>query len=207
MLNQSPKNILIATSNKGKLKEVKSHLSSLDLNLRDLTEFPSLPQPEENGDTFTDNAIIKAKYYSAQTTLWSLADDSGLEVDALDGKPGVYSARYAGVEASDEERNNLLLSELIDVRENERTARFVCVLAFCSPDEELVKITKGVVEGRIAFESKGSNGFGYDPVFIPSGFSQTFGELSSDIKQKISHRAVALTLFSEFFSDFLATHT
>lgn len=186
---------------------MKSHLSSLNLNLRDLTEFPSLPQPEENGATFADNAIIKAKYYSTQTKLWSLADDSGLEVDALGGRPGVYSARYAGTEASDDERNSLLLSELKDVNESERTARFVCVLAFCSPEEELIKITKGVCEGRIALEAKGSNGFGYDPLFVPSGFDQTFGDLPSDIKQKFSHRALALTLFSEFFSDFLATHT
>lgn len=207
MMNQIPNNILIATSNKGKLKEVKSHLSLLNLNLTDLTEFPSLPHPEENGDTFAENAIIKAKYYSNQTNFWSLADDSGLEVDALGGKPGVYSARYAGLDATDNERNNLLLSELKNIKEEQRTARFVCVLAFCSPDEELVKITTGVCEGRIAFESKGTNGFGYDPVFIPSGFDQTFGELPSDIKQKISHRAVALTLFSEFFLDFLATHT
>lgn len=207
MLNQTPKEILIATSNLGKLKEVKSYLSSFNLKLRDLTEFLNLAQPEENGSTFADNAIIKAKYYASETKLWTLADDSGLEVDVLDGKPGVYSARYAGVGATDSERVALLLSELNNQKKEARSARFVCALAFCSPSKSVVKLTTGMCEGKIGFEPKGVNGFGYDPVFIPDGFDRTFGELSADIKQKISHRAVALASFSEFFLDFLAIQT
>lgn len=207
MLNQTLNEILIATSNTGKLKEVKSYLDSFNIKLRDLKDFPFLTQPDESGSTFTDNAIIKAKYYASETKLWTLADDSGLEVDALDGKPGVHSARYAGVGASDAERITLLLSELNDTKKEARNARFVCALAFCSPDETVVKITNGTCEGQIGFEPKGANGFGYDPVFIPDGFDKTFGELSSDIKQKISHRANALASFSEFFLDFLAIQT
>lgn len=207
MLSQTPNEILIATSNRGKLEEVKSYLSSFKTQLKDLTEFPSLPQPEENGTTFEDNAVIKAKYYASETKLWTLADDSGLEVDALGGKPGVYSARYAGVGASDAERIELLLSELKYVNEKERSARFVCALAFCSPDEKVVKLVTGMCEGKIAFEAKGTNGFGYDPVFIPNNFDKTFGELTSEVKQKISHRAVALESFSKFFLDFLTFQT
>lgn len=196
-------NLLIATSNLGKLREVRSHFNSLGITLRDLTEFPNIIQPEETGATFEENAVLKAKYYSCETRLWTLADDSGLEVDALGGKPGVYSARYAGENATDSKRVSFLLNELKDIKEEKRKARFRCVLAFCSPDGILTKITTGVCEGKIASEPKGLHGFGYDPVFIPFGFDKTFGELPPEIKQKISHRAKALASFSTFFSDFL----
>lgn len=207
MSNHSLTNILIATTNNGKLREVKSCLNSLKITLKDLNDFPMLEQPAEDGNTFADNAIIKAMYYSSNTKHWTLADDSGLEVDALGGKPGVLSARYAGDSASDEEKIARLLSELKLVSEPERTARFVCTLAFCSSDEKLVKLTIGKCEGHIAFEPRGTNGFGYDPVFIPQGFDKTFGELPSEIKQNISHRGKALSEFRQFFSDFLAIRT
>jgi XTP/dITP diphosphohydrolase len=207
MSNQSLTNLLIATSNLGKLREVKSYLNSLKITLKDLNDFPSLEPPVEDGDTFADNAIIKAKFYSSRTKLWSLADDSGLEVDALGGRPGVFSARYAGERATDEERISLLLSELKSVSDAERTARFVCALAFCSPDENVIKLTIGKCEGHIAKEPKGTNGFGYDPIFIPQGFDKTFGELSTQVKQNFSHRGRALSEFSQFFSDFLAIRT
>jgi XTP/dITP diphosphohydrolase len=207
MLNQSPVNLLIATSNKSKLREVKSYLNPLEISLKDLNDFPMLVQPVEDGKTFPDNAIIKAQFYSSRTKLWALADDSGLEVDALGGRPGVLSARYAGDRATDEERIALLLCELKFIPETERTARFVCALAFCSPNEKLVKLTIGKCEGRIAFEPRGTNGFGYDPIFIPQGFDKTFGELPSDVKQNFSHRGKALYEFAQFFSDFLAIRT
>ncbi len=195
--------LLIATSNKGKLKEVESYLSNQTLTLLTLAKFPSLQEPEETGETFSDNAILKAVYYSNATNLWTIADDSGLEVDALDARPGVYSARYAGKGATDRAKIKRLLLELENIPTQKRTARFVCSLAFCSPDGEVLKVTTGTCEGRIGYEPKGTNGFGYDPVFIPLGYDDSFGELSLEIKQNISHRAVALRQFSLFFKDFL----
>lgn len=207
MMIQNIDEILIATSNKGKLREVQSSLSSLNLRLRNLSEFPSLIEPEETGVTFAENAILKARYYAQRTKLWTLADDSGLEVDALGGAPGVFSARYAGVGVSDSKRIDRLLSELTNVPKEKRNARFICALAFCNPEAELIKLLNGTCEGCIAFAPKGTNGFGYDPAFLPDGYNQTFGELSHEIKQKISHRANALKLFSSFLTDFLSTRT
>jgi XTP/dITP diphosphohydrolase len=197
--------ILIATSNKGKLREVQSYLSSLNLRFHNLSEFPSLTEPEETGSTFAENASLKARYYADQTKLWTLADDSGLEVEALGGAPGVFSARYAGVGASDSKRIEHLLSELKNVPDEKRSARFVCALAFSNPRAELIKLTTGTCEGRIALEPRGTNGFGYDPAFLPDGYEQTFGELSHEIKQNISHRANALRLFTSFLTNFLST--
>ena len=205
MKNKHIDEMLIATSNKGKLHEVESYLSPLNLRLRSLSEFPSLIEPEETGSTFAENAILKVRYYAERTRLWTLADDSGLEVDALGGAPGVFSARYAGIGASDSERIDRLLFELTNVSDEKRSARFICALAFCNPEAELIKLINGNCEGRISLEPKGTNGFGYDPVFLPDGYEQTFGELSHEIKQKISHRGNALRLFSSFLANFLSS--
>jgi len=197
--------LLIATGNKGKLKEVESFLRNHSLKLLTLSDFAPLHEPEETGETFSDNAILKAVYYSISTNTWTIADDSGLEVDALGGRPGVYSARYAGEGATDADKIIKLLSELKKVSNEKRMARFVSSVAFCSPDGELITVTTGKCEGQIAFEPKGTNGFGYDPVFIPAGYDKTFGELSNDIKGAISHRANALKKFSLFLKDFLVS--
>jgi XTP/dITP diphosphohydrolase len=187
-----PKELVIATRNPGKLMEVQPLLSDLPIALRSLLDFPHTTEVEETGATFAENASLKATAYAAQTGAWTLSDDSGLEVDALGGAPGIFSARYAGSSASDAERIELLLSELERTENSERRARFVCAVSISEPTGRILNVSTGTCEGRIGYHPKGEHGFGYDPVFIPHGFEQTFGELSTEIKQIISHRARAL---------------
>ncbi len=184
--------ILVATKNAGKIRELKHHLADLPIRLRGLDEFPRVAEVEETGATFAENALLKAESYALQTNLWSLADDSGLEVAALGGAPGVFSARYGGENASDEENIEKLLNELNKKPENERSARFVCAMTICDPSGEVKYTAEASCAGRIAVTPAGTNGFGYDPIFIPGGFAETFGELSDEVKQKISHRARAV---------------
>lgn len=192
--------ILIATKNIGKVRELEKLLENLPFVLRSLNEFPEVPDVEETGATFAENAILKAREYAKQTNLWALADDSGLEVAALNGAPGVFSARYAGENASDEEKISKLLNE---IKENDdRSARFVCVMALADETGEIIHLTEGVCDGDISLNISGTNGFGYDPVFVPKDFTQTFGELSSDVKHKISHRAQAIRKIIRFLHDF-----
>ncbi|HXG82417.1 MAG TPA: RdgB/HAM1 family non-canonical purine NTP pyrophosphatase [Pyrinomonadaceae bacterium] len=183
--------ILVATKNAGKVRELERLLTDLPLRLRNLNEFPGVGDAIESGATFAENAVLKAKSYARQTGLWSLADDSGLEVEALGGAPGVFSARYAGAEATDEENIEKLLDELNKISGGERRARFVCAMAICDGGGDVKYTSEAGCEGGISLTPRGSNGFGYDPVFIPDGFEQTFGELSNETKQKISHRARA----------------
>jgi XTP/dITP diphosphohydrolase len=192
MTKTSPNELLIATTNQGKIVELRSLLHSLPLSLRGLAEFPSTEEVEETGVTFSDNAVLKARAYAGQTGLWTLADDSGLEVDALGGAPGVFSARYGGEGLNDAQRVERLLDELSKHAGQERSARFICVIAIADPQGHIANISTGRCEGQVAPSPRGTGGFGYDPVFIPDGFNQTFGELSPEIKQKISHRALAL---------------
>ncbi|MCA1613408.1 MAG: RdgB/HAM1 family non-canonical purine NTP pyrophosphatase [Acidobacteria bacterium] len=184
--------LLLATKNRGKVRELTELLAGIPLRLRNLAEFPSVPTPEETGATFAENAELKARFYAAQTGLMALADDSGLEADALGAAPGVHSARYAGENATDEERVALLLAEMRASGVSTRRARFVCAVALFDPRLMACELFEGTCEGRIGFEPRGSNGFGYDPVFIPDGFDQTFAQLHTEIKQRISHRAQAL---------------
>jgi XTP/dITP diphosphohydrolase len=184
--------LLIATHNAGKIRELTELLSNLPLRLHRLSEFPHIGEVEETGETFAANAELKARLYSRRTNLWTLADDSGLEVDALGGAPGVFSARYGGAKATDAERNTRLLAELSRTDEPHRTARFTCAIALYEPQAETLKIFTGTCEGRIAQHPRGNKGFGYDPLFMPSGYTQTFGELPDELKQEISHRARAL---------------
>lgn len=184
--------LLIATGNAGKVREVMRLLDGLPLRLRSLAEFSGVAEVEETGATFAENAALKATVYAGQTGLWTLADDSGLEVDALGGAPGVFSARYAGAGASDAERVSRLLAELSRTGDCERRARFVCVIAIADPAARLAHTSTGICEGRIALAPRGAGGFGYDPIFIPDGYQASFGELPVEIKQRISHRAIAL---------------
>ena len=186
------KELLIATRNRGKVLEVESLLGEFPLRLCSLADFPATVDVEETGSTFEENGALKAQAYAAQTGYSTLADDSGLEVEALDGAPGVFSARYGGPEATDAERIDLLLGALSRSGDANRRARFVCVIAIADSQAKLLKLFTGTCEGRIAHEPRGSGGFGYDPVFVPDGYQQTFGELPSEIKQRISHRARAL---------------
>jgi XTP/dITP diphosphohydrolase len=183
--------IVVATKNLGKVKELRGLLADLPLQLKSLNEFPNIFEAEETGSNFVENAVIKAQSYALQTGFWSLADDSGLEVKALGNAPGVFSARYAGENATDQERIKKLLHELSRTQDQKRVARFVCAMAISDEKGEIKFSTEGVCKGKIALNPIGTNGFGYDPIFVPEGFNQTFGELSDEIKQKISHRAKA----------------
>lgn len=185
--------LLIATRNAGKIVELQSLLASLSqLRLRSLAEFPEVPEVTETGTTFADNATLKAREYAVQTHLWSLADDSGLEVEALKGAPGVYSARYGGAGLTDVERVEHLLHALSQSGETNRRARFVCVIAIADPRGEMAYLSTGICAGTITHAPRGSSGFGYDPVFMPDGYEQTFGELPTEVKETLSHRARAI---------------
>lgn len=198
--------ILIATQNAGKVVELAELLAELPLRLRSLAEFPPVPAPEETGSTFADNAELKARFYATHTGLLTLADDSGLEADALGGAPGVHSARYAGENATDEERIARLLAEMRTSRVSSRAARFVCVIALFDPREVSCELFKGTCAGRIGHEPRGTNGFGYDPVFVPDGFDRTFAELPREIKQRISHRAQALGAARTYLAKAFSQH-
>ena len=190
--------LLVATHNKGKLVELRELLADLPLMISDLGAFPAIKPIPETGQTFAENASLKAIGYARQLGRLTLADDSGLEVDALNGAPGVRSARYGGEGASDGDRTHNLLAELSRVSMDGRTARFVSVIAIADRTGELLSLSTGTCEGRIAETVKGSNGFGYDPIFIPNGFHRTFGELQPEVKNRISHRARALSQAIEF---------
>lgn len=189
MLNSS---LLLGTRNPGKIHEIKLIIGDLGLELRSLQEFPKVGLAEENADSYAGNGILKAKFYAHSTGMLALADDSGLEVEALGGAPGVLSARYAGEHATDADRRNLLLSELSKTGSANRRARFICAIAIAAADGEVLNVSEGICEGAITLAPRGESGFGYDPLFVPEGYDETFGELSDDIKNQISHRARAL---------------
>ena len=190
--------LLLGTRNAGKVSEIELILADVPWRLRSLQDLPDIPTPAEIGDTYAANAIIKAHFYARETGVTALADDSGLEVEALGGAPGVLSARYAGEGASDADRRRLLLSQLANVPLDDRTARFVCAVAIAAPDGHVMNVSEGICSGRIIFEPRGTGGFGYDPLFVPDGFDQTFAELADSIKNQISHRARALLKTREF---------
>jgi XTP/dITP diphosphohydrolase len=185
------RDLLVATSNKGKIVEIAEILAGLNWHLMSLDDLPHPPPPvEETATTFVENALIKAEYYFAQTGLVTLADDSGLEVDALGGRPGVYSARYGGQGISSMEQIDMLLNELKDVPEGRRTARFVCSIAITGPGG--TETFTGRCEGLIAFSPRGGAGFGYDPIFLDPQIGRTFAELTREEKAARSHRGKAL---------------
>jgi XTP/dITP diphosphohydrolase len=190
--------LLLGTRNPGKLIEIESILRDSGCSFSSLQEFPQVETAAEDSDTYVENAIAKARFYAAATGMLALADDSGLEVKALDGAPGVFSARYAGTGASDADRRELLLSELTKIGDPDRRARFVCVVAIAKADGQVLNVAEGICEGTITFAPRGQGGFGYDPLFVPDGYNQTFAELSDEIKNRISHRARALIETSRF---------
>ena len=181
--------LLVATSNPGKLVEIREIVGPLPLELLSLRDL-ALPAPDETGVTFHENAAQKASASAARSGLWALGDDSGLCVDALDGAPGVYSARYA---PTDEERRAKLLRALEAVPEQRRGAHFFCALALCAPSGERIVRAEGRVDGAIAFSPRGTNGFGYDPIFLPAETpGKTLAELPAAEKNQLSHRGRAL---------------
>jgi len=194
----APQSLLVATRNVGKLQELRELLGDLPFDLYGLGSLPGVLEIQETGESFIENASLKAARYATQARLLTLADDSGLVVDALGGAPGVFSARYAGEGASDAERTNKLLAELSSLKEPKRSARFVSGVAISSSEGEILNVSEGRCDGHLAFAPRGSEGFGYDPIFIPVGYEQTFAELNPEIKNRISHRARALLGALEF---------
>jgi XTP/dITP diphosphohydrolase len=191
------KKIVIASGNKGKCDEIRQIMQGLDYTVISMKElFCSVPEIEENGSTFYENALLKATAIYEKCGCWTLADDSGLEVDALNGAPGIYSARFAGVNATSADNNQKLLRLLENVPVENRTARFKCVMVLKRGENDIIT-TEGVCEGKIMFTHSGSGGFGYDPLFVPDGYDKTFGELSAAIKNSISHRGSALKKLRE----------
>ena len=192
-------NLLIGTNNKGKLKEISALLPK-NIKIHSTSEF-NLKSPKENGKTFEENSIIKSKYFSKKTNLICLADDSGLEIDILDKAPGIYSARWGGKNSDFKKAIKKVYKELNKKDKNWKNkkvkARFICVLSICYLDKKIACV-KGKVEGTISLKPKGSNGFGYDPIFIPVGKKLTFGEISSNLKYKIDHRYKAFKKIKKF---------
>jgi XTP/dITP diphosphohydrolase len=186
--------LLIATRNRHKVEEIRAIFQPPGVTLTGADEWPGLPEVEEDAATFEGNALKKARELGAASGLWTLADDSGLEVKALGGAPGVYSARYAGAEANPAANNAKLLAALEGV--NDRQAQFRCVLALCAPDGRSWTV-EGLCRGSIAHAPSGHHGFGYDPLFVPEGHSRTFAELPAAEKNRISHRARALAAATE----------
>ena len=183
--------ILFATSNAGKAKEVQAMFSDLDVDAKTLREEGIDIEIEENGQTFAENALIKAKAIAGMTDKIVLADDSGLVVDYLNGEPGIYSARYMGEDTSYDIKNARILERMEGVPDDQRTARFVCAMAAIMPGGEVI-CTEGIMEGLIGYEMKGTNGFGYDPIFYLPEYGMTSSEISPEKKNEISHRGKAL---------------
>jgi XTP/dITP diphosphohydrolase len=193
--------LVISTRNAHKLKEIQAIFNFQSLEVLSAFDFPEIPDVVEDGDTLEENAVKKAVEIAKETGCWALADDSGLEVAALNGAPGVYSARYGGEPCSDTANNAKLLSAL--AVKKDRTARFRTVIALSDPGGK-VETVEGICSGVIIDTLRGSDGFGYDPLFVPDGYTKTFAEMGFDIKNTISHRSRALKLAQEEWKELLA---
>ena len=184
--------LLIGTGNRGKVREYQTLLDGLPLRLLGLDDVGlALMDVDETADTYEGNAMLKARAYAHASGLYALADDSGIEVEALGGRPGLFSARYGGPDSTDETRYRKVLAELAGVPDGKRVARFVCVTAVADPSSLNVATATGIVTGRIAREASGGGGFGYDPVFIPDGYDVTIASLPAEVKHELSHRGRA----------------
>jgi XTP/dITP diphosphohydrolase len=194
--------VVIATRNSGKFREIRQILAPLGLRILSLRDFPEIPEILEDGQTFAENAVKKATAVARRTGRMAIADDSGLAVDALDGRPGVFSSRYAGENATDADRCRRLLEEMARVPKGRRGAAFICALAVASPEGK-VEIVEGECRGEIASAPRGAQGFGYDPVFFLPELGKTMAELESEVKNRISHRARALERLMQVLPNFL----
>jgi XTP/dITP diphosphohydrolase len=199
---EAMKEVVIATRNEGKLREIKDILAPWSLKILSLKDFPEIPEIIEDGSTFAENAAKKAREVARQTGRLAIADDSGLVVDALQGRPGVFSSRYGGEKATDEERFQKLLAEMMEIPEGKRQAAFVCTIALATPQGE-VELLEGRCRGQIAFAPRGEHGFGYDPIFFLPELGKTMAELDPDLKNRISHRARALEKLKELLPTIL----
>ncbi|MBC7898757.1 MAG: RdgB/HAM1 family non-canonical purine NTP pyrophosphatase [Saprospiraceae bacterium] len=203
-MNRESIKLIVATNNQGKIRELALLLADVPVTLKTLGNFSDIVEVEETGSTFTENAILKARGYALQTGQMALADDSGLEVNALNGAPGVFSARYGGEHIGFDKKMLRILSEMADLPGQDRSAQFVCVMAIADAAGEILCTAEGSCKGKIAFKPRGLGGFGYDPIFEPEGHEMTFGELPDLIKQEISHRARASAIINRFLRDFIA---
>ncbi len=183
--------LVVGTKNRGKVREVLAILAGIPADLKSLDDYPGLPEPIEDADTFQGNASIKALYYARLTHCWTLADDSGLEVDALDGAPGVLSARYAGAGGDDAANNTKLVAQLVGVQPERRSARFRCVVVLAG-EHQVLATASGVFEGLIVDTPRGANGFGYDPHFYVPELGMTAAQMPAELKNSLSHRGRAL---------------
>ena len=195
------KSVLIGTNNRHKVKEISNLLIGMPLEVKSLLDFPKIQAVDETGKTLEENAILKAKSYGQATGLLTLADDTGLEVSALNDEPGVMSARYAGEQCSYEDNNRKLLKELL--KQQDRKAKFRCVIACYDPKNNILEVVEGALEGKILESVRGQNGFGYDPIFYLPQFKKTLAELSLEEKNKISHRALALIKAKEILKKYV----
>lgn len=200
-MNPNITKIILATHNQHKYDEIKEILRELPIELVSLNEYPQIPVIEETGSTFVENAVLKARTVFEHTQQWTIADDSGLEVFALNGSPGIYSARFAGDQHNYSENNRKLLNVLRNVPHPKRKAQFRCVAAIIGPGFK--EVMEGIVQGRIINELRGNKGFGYDPLFIPEGYDKTFAELSEEAKNQISHRALAFEKVKEVMKNII----
>lgn len=190
------KQILIATKNIGKVNEFKALFSQMGIEVKSLLDFPEVTDIEETGSSFVENAVLKAEAISVQFNEVVIADDSGLTIDVLNGRPGIFSARYAGEEKNDQANNKKVLSELVGVPFEKRKAHFQCALAVAFPQKETITV-EGVCDGYITEDPVGNNGFGYDPIFFIVEKNKTMAQLTKEEKNKISHRALALAKLSK----------
>jgi XTP/dITP diphosphohydrolase len=196
------KQIVLATRNRGKITELKALMQDFGIEVLSVADMEGVPEVEEDATTFLENSLKKAREISTATGIMALADDSGLVVDALNGAPGVYSARYAGDDATDEQNYLKLLDEIKDIPDGERTARFKCVMVLYHPSGQWIS-AEGACEGIISHEPTGSQGFGYDPVFFVPELGRSMAQLSSEEKNAISHRGNALKKLREMLPEFL----
>ena len=203
-MKQKLTSMVLATHNPGKIRELEKLLEGLPIELKNLRHLGVIKDVEETGSTFRANAELKAAAFARQTGLYSLADDSGLEIEALGNAPGVHSARFAGKETGYDVKIPKLLAMLDETGDAARRARFVCAMALSNSGGEIIHVVEGTCKGSIAAGPRGSGGFGYDPIFRPDGFDLTFGELGEDIKQQISHRAEASRLIIRYLLHFTA---
>jgi XTP/dITP diphosphohydrolase len=196
--------VVLATRNAHKIMEVKRIISSIcdDINILDLNDWPEAPEVVEDAPTFAANALLKARAIATYTGLPAIADDSGICVDALNGMPGIFSARWAGSHGNDKANLDLLLDQLHDVPDSRRSGHFICAFVIATPDGD-ERVVEGVMEGEITRESRGVDGFGYDPIFQPYGFDRTSAELTAEEKDAISHRGQALRSFVPVLMDML----
>lgn len=193
------KEIILATGNKHKVIEIKDILKDLNVNIKPMIEFNKYPDVVEDGQTLQDNAIKKATEVAKFFNSWAIADDTGLEVNYLNGAPGVYSSRYAGEDCSYEDNNKKLLKALDGVQMENRQAQFRCVIALSDPEGNIKILAEGKIKGYIATSFSGTTGFGYDPIFYVPKYDKTFAELGEEIKNQISHRGLALQNFKKQF--------